>query len=100
VALLFDEERDEQARFVHDPDAGATSWKRLSVSHVPEQPDVGRGRRAPTWLEELAHLQALAQEPMLASVAGNGSEAPEAGEVAGPADQLAAFLLSQVDLEG
>jgi len=100
VALLFDEARADQARFVHDPEAGPTSWQRLTVSHLPEQPDVGRGRRAPTWLEELTHLQALAKQPALAPLAGNGAEAPDPGEVATPADQLAAFLLSQVDLEG
>ncbi len=100
VALLFDEERPGQARFVHDPEAGAASWQRLTVSHMPEQPDVGRGRRAPTWLEELSHLQALAKQPAMAAAAGNGSAAPEPGESATPADQLAAFLLSQLDLEG
>lgn len=101
VALLFDEERADQARFIHDPEAGASSWQRLTVSNLPEQPDVGRGRRAPTWLEELSHLQALAKQPAIAAVAGgNGAEAPEGGEAATPADQLAAFLLSQVDLEG
>ncbi len=98
VALLFDEERADQARFVHDPDAGEASWQRLTVRHMPEQPDVGRGRRAPTWLEELTHLQALAKAPALATVGGSGGEAPEAGATATPADQLAAFLLSQVDL--
>ncbi len=100
VALLFDAERPEQARFVHDPEAGATSWQRLTVSHMPEQPDVGRGRRAPTWLEEFTHLQALAKKPALAVAAGNGAEAPEPGEPVTPADQLAAYLLSQVELEG
>jgi hypothetical protein len=99
VALLFDEERVDQARFVHDPDAGPTSWQRLTVGHVPEQPDVGRGRRAPTWLEELTHLQALAKQPTLSAVGGNGAGATEPGEVTTPADQLAAYLLSQVELE-
>jgi hypothetical protein len=100
VALLFDEERPDQARFVHDPEAGGTSWQRLTVTHMPEQPDVGRGRRAPTWLEEFNHLQALAKAPPLAAAAGNGAEAPEPGDQATPADQLAAYLLSQVELEG
>jgi hypothetical protein len=103
VALLFDAERTEQARFAHDPDAGALPWQRLAVRHIPEQAEVGRGRRAPTWLEELTHLQALAKRPAATAAgvvvpAGNGAEAP--GEPATSADQLAAFLLSQVDLGG
>lgn len=96
VGLLFDDARPEQARFVHDPDAGAAPSQRFTVTHMPEQPEVGRGRRAPTWLEELTHLQMLAKQP--AGVSGNGAEAPEVGEPATPADQLAAYLLSQVDL--
>ena len=97
VALLFDEARPEQARFVHDPDAGAASWQRLAVSHMPEQAAVGRGRRAPTWLEELAHLQALARKPAGADQAA-GAETP--ATEATPADQLAAWLLHQTDLAG
>jgi hypothetical protein len=99
VALLFDEERKEQARFVHDPDGGATSGQRLNVGHMPEQPEVGRGRRAPIWLEELAHLQSLARKT--ATVAGAEALVPEVpAEEATSADQLAAWLLSQTDLSG
>lgn len=94
VALLFDEARKDQARFIHDPDAGSAPWQRLKIAHMPEQPDVGRGRRAPIWLEELEHLAALAKKPA-------GGE-PLVGEVpeeeATSADQLAAWLLSQTDL--
>lgn len=97
VALLFDEARKDQARFIHDPDAGSAPWQRLAVAHMPEQPDVGRGRRAPVWLEELEHLAALARKP-----AGAGEalvpEVPE--EEATSADQLAAWLLAQTDLSG
>lgn len=99
VALLFDEARAEQARFVHDPDAGSNPWQRLKVSHMPEQPAVGRGHRPPTWLEELAHLQALAKKPAGTLEPGAVEEgAPEAE--AKPADQLAAWLLSRTDLTG
>jgi hypothetical protein len=99
VALLFDEERPEQARFVHDPEAGATTWQRLTVRHMPEQPEVGRGRMAPVWLEELVHLSALAQKPAGAALSVDG-DVPVATttDEAMPADRLAAFLLSQVDL--
>jgi hypothetical protein len=98
VALVFDQERPEQARFVHDPDAGPTSWQRLTLKHMPEQAEVGRGRRAPTWLEELAHLEALAKAPA-GAMSVDAAAAPGAvAEDVAPADQLAAFLLSQVDL--
>jgi hypothetical protein len=101
VALLFDEARAEQARFVHDPDGGPTPAQRLTVSHMPDQPAVGRGRRAPTWLEELAHLQALATKPAVAEISGDGAGLrAEPAELTTPADQLAAFLLSRVDLGG
>jgi len=96
VALLFDEARPEQARFVHDPDKGGSPWQRLAVGHMPEQPDVGRGRRAPTWLEELAHLEALAEKPAGADLAGDALSS-EAQEEATSADQLAAWLLAQTD---
>ena len=92
VALLFDEERPEQARFVHDPDKGATTWQRLSVGNMPDQPEVGRGRRAPTWLEELVHLQALAKQSPMASN-GDGAAGSLSQEEATSADQLAAYLL-------
>lgn len=101
VALLFDKERKEQARFVHDPDAGDAPGERLDVTHMPDQPDVGRGRRAPIWLEELEHLQSLT-----ARVAPRKAAAPEAAAVETPAadatsaDQLAAWLLKQTDLGG
>jgi hypothetical protein len=100
VALLFDEERPEQARFVHDPNAGSTPWQRLTVSHMPEQPSVGHGRRAPVWLEELAHLEALAKKPagIAVGVDGDGVAPAPSEEEPAPADRLAALLLTQVDL--
>jgi hypothetical protein len=111
VALLFDEERPEQARFVHDPDAGETPADRLTMHHMPDQPDVGRGRRAPTWLEELSHLAMLAasgpsspSETVSAGAAQQDDDAPAvSSDVLAqadntPADQLAAWLLAQTDL--
>lgn len=94
VGLLFDEERAEQARFTHDPDAGDAPWKRLKVENMPEQAEVGRGRRAPTWLEELRHLQALSRAPLAMAGATEAQVAADTGEVE-PVDQLAAWLLSQ-----
>jgi hypothetical protein len=102
VALLFDEERQAQARFVHDPDAGDSPGQRLSVMHMPQRADVGRGRRAPLWLEELEHLEELARKSPVRKAAADDAvdvEVP-AGEEASSADQLAAWLLTQTDLEG
>lgn len=99
VALLFDEERPGQARFVHDPDAGDTPGERITVQHMPEAADVGRGRRAPVWLEELEHLQMLARRGSVAKAAEELVDMPD-GEDATSADQLAAWLLTQTDLEG
>lgn len=100
VALLFDDERPGQARFVHDPDAGDTPAKRITIHNLPEEPEVGRGRRMPTWLEEVRHLQTLARTGAAAAEAAGalvpGAAAPP--EEPSPADQLAAWLLAQTDL--
>jgi hypothetical protein len=101
IALLFDEERKDQARFVHDPDAGESSAERLTIHHMPDSPEVGRGRRAPRWLEELEHLQSMARRDAVASTSAEDvlvGEAVPKEEM--PADQLAAWLLSQTDLSG
>ncbi|HSH74419.1 MAG TPA: hypothetical protein VLA09_01850 [Longimicrobiales bacterium] len=110
VALLFDEERAGQACFVHDPDAGAAPWDRLEVGRMPADADVGRGRRAPVWLEELVHLRALAEGPGVAAgpvdrpstggPAEPGGAAGDAAEAVEPADRLAAWLLANTDLSG
>jgi hypothetical protein len=102
VALLFDEERAGQARFVHDPDAGDSPGRRITIHHLPERADVGRGRRAPIWLEEIDHLEALAGPPAAATVGSDDDTdtlvpAAEGGD---SADQLAAWLLTQTNLEG
>jgi hypothetical protein len=106
VGLLFDEARPEQALFVHDPDGGSTPSGRLTVSQLPDDPAVGRGRRAPTWLEEVVHLRTLASHPapgQAPSSAGGARGEPAvdrpAPEPSTPgADQLAAWLLAQADL--
>ena len=100
VALLFDEERPGQARFVHDPDAGDSPGARITLMHMPEPADVGRGRRAPIWLEELDHLQALARGGQAPTPAADVEVEMAAGEEATDADQLAAWLLNQTDLSG
>ena len=125
VALLFDEERHGQACFVHDPDAGATPSKRLTVSRMPAEADVGRGRRPPVWLEEIEHLRSLADPPPAVgwgggvdSTSGRAASAPEsivpggsragdspgsgghAADIVEPVDRLAAWLLASTDLSG
>jgi hypothetical protein len=101
VALVFDQERPAQARFVHDPGAGDTPAARITVKHMPQRADVGRGRRAPLWLEELDHLETLARKTGVAGAPAPGVdvEMPTGGK-ATSADQLAAWLLSQTDLTG
>ena len=103
IGLLFDEVRDTQARFVHDPEGGQAPWERLTVEHMPERPRVGRGRRPPAWLEDLAHLEMLAARPAGVQASGNGTAPVVEGAAepaASPADQLAAWLLTQTNLEG
>ncbi len=92
------------ARFIHDPAAGAASWQRLTVDHVPDAPKrpVG-GTSVAQQTEELRQLAALAERPT-AAAAASLSAAPGAVPVAGapdsasPADKLAAWLLRQADL--
>ena len=113
IVLLFDEERLEQARFVHDPDAGEASWARISVEQMPSDAVVGRGRRPPMWLEEVVHLRGLAEAPEAPAASSVGAPAPRAASAAeiapvasesageaDPVDRLAAWLLSRTDLSG
>lgn len=89
---------ESAARFVHDPAAGAQSWERITITHVPDQVPrrtVG-GLSATQQAEELELLRSLAARP-----AGAGPSAAERagdGAPADPADRLAAWLLSRVDL--
>ena len=95
VAALVPE---SAARFVHDPAAGGASWERITITHVPDKMPrrtVG-GFSAAQQAEELELLRSLAARPA-------GAEAPAAAPAgaaatAEPADKLAAWLLSRVDL--
>jgi hypothetical protein len=92
---------ESAARFVHDPAAGGAHGKRLSITAVPEQVPrraVG-GLSAAQQTEELGLLRSLAvadardgAPAAAATAAEGGGPRPE------PADKLAAWLLSQVDL--
>ncbi len=116
VALLLEDERPAEARFLHDPGAGASSWERLVVESVPPEESGARVRRQPKGADALAHLKALAAPPtgLPSPAATNGdgevasaeadtsdvAEPAEAGSPAAPtaADQLAAWLLQQSGL--
>ncbi len=86
-----------EARFVHDPRVGSAMWQRIEVTHMPDaQPRKSLGVRS-AWQQrdDLSHLKALIEEPVLpanpaearlAAVGGNGSD---------PTDRLTAWLLDQ-----
>jgi hypothetical protein len=107
VALLLEEERPAEARFVHDPGAGASTWDRLVIESVPAEEPGTRVRRPPKGADALAHLMALANprptQPAAVAAVTNGDieVAPAEAETSGaaaPADRLAAWLLQQSDL--
>lgn len=96
IALLLDAERDEQAIFVHDPDAGGAPWSRLEVRRLPPDPEGDGGPRARPWIDEVRHLRSLAERP----VGSAEPVVPAEDATAAPADKLAAWLLAQADLGG
>lgn len=104
IALLLEEERPAEARFVHDPGAGASTWDRLVIESVPPEEPGTRVGRPPKGADALAHLKALATpRPTVAAAATNGDVEVAPGEAdtsgaAAPADRLAAWLLQQSDL--
>jgi hypothetical protein len=90
------------ARFVHDPRAGSATWQRIEATHLPEaQPRRSLSIRS-AWQQrdDLAHLKALAERPMLPATT---PEALLAGVGAGssdPAERLTAWLLDQSNPDG
>ncbi|MGD8727114.1 MAG: hypothetical protein PVH40_05685, partial [Gemmatimonadales bacterium] len=93
---------ESTAQFAHDPSGGDTPAKRLTIVSLPEQPprmSVG-GLSGKQQAEELAQLQALAQQAA-APAAGGAAPAEAVAASAAPADpvdKLAAWLLTQADL--
>lgn len=86
---------ESAARFVHDPKAGVESVDRLKVGHLPEakrRKPLG-GVSVAQQAEELRQLKALGKAPETAAAA----EEPEVP--VNPADKLAAWLLTRVDLD-
>jgi hypothetical protein len=85
-----------EARFVHDPRQGGSSWQRLQVSTIPSSiPRKPIGNRSAWQLrEDLSHLEALAKQPLpLAPLIDE--TAVRAGNTGDPAERLAAWLLDQ-----
>jgi len=86
-----------EARFVHDPRAGSAMWQRIEVTHMPAgQARKSLGARS-AWQQrdDLSHLKALIQQPVLPA---NSGEVLIASGVAGgfdPAERLTAWLLDQ-----
>ncbi len=83
------------ALFVHDPKGGPESIDRLKISYLPEDK-----RRKPLGgvsvaqqAEEMRQLKALGEAPKAAAVT------EEKEEPVNPADKLAAWLLTRVDLD-
>lgn len=85
------------ARFCHDPSQGESLAHRLDVTFMPEMPRRGvAGGSARQQAEELAWLIELAQ---LARTPRTAAAEPAAAHDVSPADQLAAWLLNQVDAQ-
>jgi len=86
---------DSAARFVHDPKGGEKIVERVKISNLPE--DVRRkpmgGVSAAQQGEELRQLKALGDAPKK-QVVQEETETP-----VNPADKLAAWLLTRVDLD-
>jgi hypothetical protein len=87
---------ESAARFVHDPAAGRSTADRLTVGSLPDRPPrrTIAGLSPAQQLAELELLRSLAarSESAAARVSPNGSSGPD------PAERLASWLLSQVDL--
>jgi hypothetical protein len=85
-----------EARFVHDPRGGTAPWQRLQVSNIPSSiPRKPIGNRSAWQLrEDLAHLEALAKQPLPLAPLIDETAVP-AGNSGDPAERLAAWLLDQ-----
>jgi hypothetical protein len=86
---------DTCARFCHDPARGSTLAQRLDVSFMPDAPQRGMaGGSVRQQVEELAWLAELWQ---LARATQASPETPATDAEVAPADQLAAWLLNQLE---
>jgi len=91
-----------EARFIHDPRAGSAMWQRIELTQMPTgQPRKPLGVRS-AWQQrdDLSHLKALAQQPVLPA---NPAEVLVASGASGgfdPAERLTAWLLDQSTPDG
>ena len=84
------------AHFVHDPDAGKSPAARINVSSMPQLDSIrALGGMSIAWQQQgLLHLQALAS-----TSAPEPEQGAESTEPMTPLDKLAAWLVSQANLE-
>lgn len=88
-----------EARFVHDPRAGVSTWQRIEVTRIPTaQPRKSFGVRS-AWQQrdDLAHLKSLVEQPVISATAG-APPVTVPGNGADPADRLTEWLLDQSGL--
>src|SRR5450759_1821003 len=93
IALM----KGTEARFVHDPRAGSAMWQRIEVTHMPDaHPRKSLGLRS-AWQQrdDLSHLKALIEQPVLPANTGEALRAAVGGNGSDPAERLTAWLLDQ-----
>ena len=86
-----------EARFVHDPRAGSAMWQRIEVTHMPDaRPRKSLGVRS-AWQQrdDLSHLKALIEQPVLPANSAEALVAAIGGTTSDPAERLTAWLLDQ-----
>jgi hypothetical protein len=91
-----------EARFIHDPRAGSAMWQRVEVTHMPDaQPRKSLGVRS-AWQQrdDLAHLKALVEPPVLSADAAAARVTVSGDGKADPADRLTAWLIGQGGFAG
>jgi len=86
-----------EARFVHDPRGGSAMWQRIEVTHMPDaHPRKSLGVRS-AWQQrdDLSHLKALIEQPVLPANPAEALLAAVGGNSSDPAERLTAWLLDQ-----
>jgi hypothetical protein len=88
--------KGKEARFIHDPRAGSATWQRIEVTHMPDtHPRKSLGARsALQQRDDLAHLKALVEQPVLPANAADALVG-----AADATDKIAAWLIGQAGLQ-